>query len=161
MGSRPDDRPLILPIELPENDRFGLPAIGAFSMARESDEERSRRVSNVHALISEVYKTVKIHLGESEAKKAFVKATKRSRGKHGKRAIMSDLRDINLLREYDAEVHRSAENKPGLVRLVSERMFAEKGVEFGASAKAIEKHLRRLLKRHEERKARRSARIRN
>lgn len=93
------------------------------------------------------------NLGGTRARQLFVNATKRPRGKHGKRKTLSPDRDWTLIKEFDAEVGRCADGDASVLARVSRRIFAEKGKEFGASAAAIEKQIRRLLADREERQA--------
>jgi hypothetical protein len=141
---------------LPTHDRFGLPT---FTLL-ESDEDHERRVARVEAFVAQAYKTVVDHLGEERARQLFVGATKRPRGKHGKRKELSADRDWTLVKELDAEVGRCGEGDASAVARVSRRLFAEKGKELGASAAAIERQLRRLLAARTKRQAREARRWR-
>jgi hypothetical protein len=122
-----------------ELGKFGLP-ISPFDPMSEPESERSERIAAVKALVLEVFTLTKVHLGEEEARKFFVKITHRKKGKRAAEKVNS-----KLLEFYDAVVAENPEKASSAPRQIAERLYKVGQTQYGASELAIIKKIGRLL----------------
>jgi len=129
---------------------------GRIHLEYDTEETRRRWVAVAQKTLRELFDDAAARLGEAEARRLFIAATKRGRGVHGKRrkGLLPD-RDRILLAFYDIEAERQAPQDRGTIpRLLAERLHASnRRGQFGPTAEAIQRHLRRLLKAQAERAA--------
>lgn len=106
--------------------------------------------------IRNVYQHAVCLLGEDEAKALFVRTVTKKRGERGPGRGLPENRDAILLQQYDRyqRVFARARLPPKTVgripRLVAEDLHRIRPGFFGLSPAAIEKHIRRLLRKRQK-----------
>jgi hypothetical protein len=125
--------------------KFGLPPPPS-PFGSEPAPERLERIASVEALVLEVFNLTKYHLGEEEARRLFVEAT---RGKKGRRA--AEQVNSELLRLYDAAVTVNPGKASTAPRRVADDLDRTgRSKHYGASTDAIIKKINRLVTAREE-----------
>jgi hypothetical protein len=121
------------------SNTFGLP-LSPFDPKSETVAASKNRLEKVKAPVFLLFELAKWHLGEKDARKLFISAAK---GREGKRRNTEIA--FQLLRLYDALVTGHPSRVSVTPRLIAEKLHKEFPGEFGLSAPAIEKKLRRAL----------------
>lgn len=123
----------------------------------ETEGDRKRWLLAASQDLKARFEKAKLRVGEDEARQLFVRATKRGHGKHGtRRKGLSPTRDADLLWYHDEAARglQTEREQSTIPRLLAAAVYDEgRGKRYGASAGAIERHLRKLLaarKRHAE-----------
>jgi hypothetical protein len=118
--------------------------------AAETPGERTKRIARVQRVALRFYRTVVEHLGEEEARSLFETFLKRTRGQPS--GSRNPIRDGELYEEYLANLGKvtSDPEREALPRVLAEEMSRTRGSYFGNSAVAIEKKLRRILKKQQD-----------
>ena len=123
--------------------RFGLPPLPTEPETATARLKRRALVRrNAELVLSALFGRLRAHLGEEEARRLFEPPPRNGRG------VSDPERDRELLDQYDlvAGTQRAA-------FLVAARCHAAEPQRFGNSPEAIEKHIRRLVDKREEREA--------
>ena len=137
-------------------DRFGLPVPPSGSetaSARLWRQAIARREGEL--VLRELFYKLKINLGEVEARWLFDHCTKVPRRRQH-RGVSNPARDAKLLDMYDLAAE-ATDNNASVPRRVAERLNDSEPGQFGNSAPAIEKHLRRLVKSRAKERAKEAA----
>lgn len=134
--------PQLIPPPPREVEQFDLPLKSLLSQALESSEQREARLRKVRRTAFQFYRAVCLHLGEEAAKTLFEGFASKAR-RMGRPGGSSDRsRDQVMLEVHDALTAGATEvERMALPRTLGELL----GPEFGNSAEAREKHIRRLL----------------
>jgi len=135
---------------LPKTDEFGLQIVSLLGQALEAPEEKAMRSRRVRRSAFRAYRAVALHLGDEEAKKIFEGFISKAR-RMGRPGGSSDpSRDEVMLEVYDALATGATEaQREALPRTLGELLEPE----FGNSDEARVKHIRRLLRWRERRRA--------
>jgi hypothetical protein len=107
-----------------------------YSILGETKEKRQKLISALTEIVTEA----NYYLGKDEVRQIVAKATRAPRGKR-----TNVDRDQELLAKYCAEAAKGS-----AVSDFAKRLDRDQPGAFGASALAIEKHLRRLLKQQQQ-----------
>ena len=128
---------------LPKTDEFGLRIVSLLGQTLEAPEEKAMRIRRVRRFAFRAYRAVAFHLGDEEARKMFDGFLSKAR-RMGRPGGSSDpSRDEVMLEVYDALAAGATEaEREALPRTLGELLEPE----FGNSAEAREKHIRRLLR---------------
>jgi hypothetical protein len=129
----------------PERNPFHEPLPGLLG---EAEDDHNRWLEAASEFLRGLFKDAKLRVGEDEARRLFVRATKRRRGEHGRQQVgRSPTRDADLLYAYDEAIRHAQTDRErrATPRHLAGRLAAESGPRYGNSAQAIERHLRRLL----------------
>ena len=123
-------------------------------MLSTTHEDERRWRAGAGRFLRACYDAAKDRLGEEEARKLFKAAVPiRKRGRR-KGAGRNAGRDNDLLARYDELCAVATEQeKPYIPRQLAYDLYQEYGNDHGASPEAIEKRLRRLINKREERAA--------
>jgi len=100
-------------------------------------------------LIGRVFAFLKAHLGESEARRFFDRFSTRRSPQSKRRGSANSARDVELLIRYDNAAAGTA-NEGSVPRQLAARLHESDPGKYGASTEAIEKHIRRLLKKRDQ-----------
>ena len=131
------------PISSP--DRNGLPVLRPLEETTEEREAReniARRAGKT--VLEEIFYILSENLGPIAAKNMFVTASKLP--PHRRKGTADSIVEAALLAALDHEAHLLDGKKPS-IRALALRLHASSHGELGNSAEAIEKHIRRLLRR--------------
>jgi hypothetical protein len=125
-------------------DRFGLPLCS--SLLSETETQRVERVGAVITLVREVFSVTVRHLGDKLARDIWKEVAKGRAGRpRGRRKNPEN--DEMLLNVYDIDAATSdAKARRSLPRRLATAAHEQAPRHFGASAGAIEMHIRRLVK---------------
>jgi hypothetical protein len=133
---------------LSTTDEFGIPYRRGTVLTPETEDERAQREAAARNLIGRVFKAAVLHLGEDEARRVWQKVAQKKRG--ARPGSRNAERDRRLLAIHDEVASRGGGQPPAsLLRKISEVADTEVPGEYGASAQAVEKQLRRLLARRD------------
>lgn len=133
----------------PATDEFGLPVLSLLSEARETPENRTKRVRSVRRAAFRFYRRIVENLGEDAAAKLFECFSKGVKGRPSGSA--DPVRDGELWTAYQAFLKLTRDDdKAALPRLLAQSLYKERGGYFGNSAAAIEKRLRRLITQQQD-----------
>jgi hypothetical protein len=126
-------------------ERFGLPRPPS-DPKTETASQRSSREARVKfeggLLLGAMFGVLKSHLGVDATQRLFQGFCRpRPRGRRG---VSNPENDARLLEIYDLQIERE-NNKKSAPRLIAEHLDRNEPGKYGASAEAIEKHIRRLV----------------
>jgi hypothetical protein len=113
----------------------------------EGGEQRAKRIAKVRKVTRRFFKAVVRELGEDEARKLFRALGVRPKGRPERSMSLGRHRaNVELMRIYEEEVYICADEKSeSIPRKLAQRLNDERRHEFGNSAEAIERQIRRLL----------------
>lgn len=118
---------------------IGLP-LNPLESRNETLSARKARLAALDALVRRVFLLSKFHLGEDNARKLFKRTAQLKKGKHA-----DADKDFKLLRLWDALLANNPHMKKAAPGLIARKLYKTYGNEFGASAQAIERKIRREL----------------
>jgi hypothetical protein len=120
--------------------RFGLPPLPTEPETATAQLKRQARVRrNAELVLTALFGALRAHLGEEGARRLFELPPRNARG------VSDPERDRELLDRYD--------NLGEAPSVVATRCYAEDPRRFGNSPEAIEKHIRRMVDKREQREA--------
>ncbi len=143
----------ILGINLPEGrvtrpigqfDEFGLPQLMRMHQTKEEIRGRQERArTQGKKILNHVFRNLMFNLGPVEARQIFKEISRLP--PHRRRGSANIARNEILLSEYRRLANTTA-NPSTIPRLIAEKIHREAPGQFGNSATAIEKQIRRLIR---------------
>jgi len=116
-----------------------------FDLEGETETARRERIAAIEALVPRIFRIVAIDLGDEKARQLFAAAIRLKSGRPP-----STETNAELLKIYDDELAKSSEEPSSIPGKLAERLHGEELGKFGLSPDAIEKQIRRLLKKRKK-----------
>jgi hypothetical protein len=143
---------------LAPRERLGWPELPAPNLLGLGfrEEDNDALAVSLPDFLSAVYEHAVFILGEDEAKALFVRTVTKKRGERGPGRQLAANRDAILLQEYGryrrvvVRARLSSRTAARIPRLVAEDLHRACPGRFGSTPEAIEKQIRRLLRKRQK-----------